>query len=109
MLTNPLVPYDLCVSVPISGLLCFHASLCGPSFEALLSRWRAPKEEQDTDSTLGCGWDLHEDKAGVVEEVVGVSCSRIGDTEDSEASSSRGGDSGHENAGVELEENIQQP
>ena len=85
--------------------------MCAPSFEALLARWRAPKEEQDTDSTLGCGWDLHEDKAGVVEEVVGVRCSRIGDTEDSEASSSssRGGDSGHENAGVELEENIQQP
>ena len=59
------------------------------------------------DSTLGCGWDLHKDKAGV-EEVVGVRCSRIGDTEAS-SSSSRGGDSGHENAGVELEENIQQP
>ena len=86
--------------------------MCGPSFEALLPRWRAPKDEQDTDSTLGCGYDLHEEKAGGVEEVVGVRCSRIGDTggASSEASSSSGGgDSGHDNAGVELEENTQQP
>ena len=93
--------------------------MCGPSFEALLPRWRAPKDEQDTDSTLGCGYDLHEEKAGGVEEVVGVRCSRIGDTggasseasssEASSSSSSGGGDSGHDNAGVELEENTQQP